>query len=117
MNLVAKEFLSSRTDGDGVLILSRFTGAAEQFDGDALLVNPYATDALGETIAEAVAMPEAERRRRMTKLRKQVAENNVYRWAGSILEELTRIGGRAVPAAPRMQEAGSLTREPVPVGS
>ncbi|TSA55058.1 MAG: trehalose-6-phosphate synthase [Dehalococcoidia bacterium] len=90
MNLVAKEFISSRTDEDGVLILSRFTGAAREL-GEALLVNPYAIEDIAETIEAAIEMPEELRRKRMIKLRNIVRENNVYRWAADIITELVRI--------------------------
>jgi alpha,alpha-trehalose-phosphate synthase [UDP-forming] len=89
MNLVAKEFVASRTDGDGALILSQFTGAARELNG-ALLVNPFAADEMSEAILHTLTMPEDERRRRMIKMREAVAENNVYRWAGKFLSALTK---------------------------
>ena len=84
MNLVAKEFVASRIDGDGVLILSAFTGAARELT-DALIVNPFAVDELAEAIHQAVNMPAEERRRRMNRMRSVVSANNIYRWAGNIL--------------------------------
>jgi alpha,alpha-trehalose-phosphate synthase [UDP-forming] len=93
MNLVAKEFVSARIDGDGVLILSRFTGAAEEM-ADALLINPYVIGEFAGTIKEAIEMPEAERRRRMGNMRKTVADNNIYRWGASILSRLISIAER-----------------------
>jgi trehalose 6-phosphate synthase len=90
MNLVAKEFVASRVDGDGVLILSAFTGAAREL-ADAVIVNPFAVDEMAEAIHEAVNMPAAERRRRMNKMRSAVAANNVYRWAGKILLTLANV--------------------------
>jgi trehalose 6-phosphate synthase len=90
MNLVAKEFLAARTDGDGVLILSPFTGAARELP-DALQVNPYDIDRLADTMYEAYAMPEADRRSRMERMRTQVEKNNVYNWGGKILDEVERI--------------------------
>lgn len=89
MNLVAKEYVASRYDEDGVLILSRFTGAARELD-DALLVNPYATDHFADTIRDALEMPPADRQRRMVKMRQQVSENNVYKWAAAIITELVK---------------------------
>ena len=89
MNLVAKEFVASRFDGDGVLILSPFTGAARELT-EALLVNPYATDHFAEAIKAAVEMPQEERQRRMLRMRETVRENNVYKWAGDIISELVR---------------------------
>ncbi len=90
MNLVAKEFVASRIDGDGVLILSAFTGAAREL-ADALIVNPFAVDDMAEAIHQAINMPAEERRRRMNRMRAVVAGNNVYRWAGKILLTLAEI--------------------------
>jgi len=90
MNLVAKEFVSSRVDGDGVLILSRFTGAARELD-DALLVNPFAVEDITETIVAAIEMSEEQRRKKMTKLRNNVRERNVYRWAADIISAMVDI--------------------------
>jgi trehalose 6-phosphate synthase len=90
MNLVAKEFVSVREDDDGVLILSRFTGAARELT-DALLVNPYDIDQMAEAIRTALEMPRAERRARMARMRQVVQEHNIYRWAGLLLAELSRI--------------------------
>jgi len=90
MNLVAKEFVCSRFDGGGALILSRFTGAFREL-ADALGVNPYAVDETAEAIHQALVMPAAERQRRMRRMREQVAHNNVYRWAGKILSALLKL--------------------------
>ncbi len=87
MNLVAKEFVASRGDEDGVLILSRFTGAARELTS-AVLVNPFAVDEIAGAIRQALDMPEDERRKRMQKMRAAVAENNIYRWAGKFLSAL-----------------------------
>lgn len=89
MNLVAKEFVASRYDEEGVLILSPFTGAARELT-DALLVNPYATDHFAVTIKKALDMPRAERRRRMRRMRKIVQENNIYQWAADIITGLLK---------------------------
>jgi trehalose 6-phosphate synthase len=99
MNLVAKEFVSVRDDGEGVLILSRYTGAARELR-DALLVNPYDLAATAEAIRTAVEMPADERRRRMTRMHQTVREQNIYRWAGLLLGELAGI--RADAAEPRV---------------
>ncbi|HEX9818855.1 MAG TPA: trehalose-6-phosphate synthase [Methylomirabilota bacterium] len=96
MNLVAKEFVAARADGDGVLILSEFTGAARELR-DALVVNPYDVDATAEAIRLAVEMPAGERAARMGRMHRTVLEHNIYRWAGLLLGELSRIPVR--PAA------------------
>jgi len=87
MNLVAKEFVASRSDDDGILILSSFTGAARELT-DALLVNPFAPDEISWAMQEAIAMPAEERRRRMHRMRSVVCAHNVYRWGGKILQAL-----------------------------
>ena len=89
LNLVAKEFVSSRHDGDGTLILSHFTGVAREFT-DALLINPFATEEIANAIHVAIEMPETERRKRMKRMRDEVAGNNVYRWAGKVLSALVK---------------------------
>ncbi len=90
MNLVAKEFVAARTDEQGVLVLSRFTGAAQELT-DALLINPYAMDEFAEALYRALTMPVEEQRRRMQRLRATVAEKNIYRWAGQMLTDAGRL--------------------------
>jgi len=102
MNLVAKEFVASRQDGNGVLVLSRFTGAARELTS-AVIVNPFAIDETAEAICQALEMPEEERRKRMQRLRNSVAENNVYRWAGKILSALLKF--EITEPEPQLQEA------------
>jgi trehalose 6-phosphate synthase len=92
MNLVAKEFVSSRVDEDGVLILSQFTGAATELT-DALLINPYAISDFARKIKEALEMSEGERRRRMKNMRGIVDGNNIYRWGASTVSRLISIAG------------------------
>jgi len=84
MNLVAKEFIAARDDDDAVLILSRFTGASRELR-DALLVNPYDIE------GRAIEMAPAERRDRMSRMRAHVREQNIFRWAGLLMSELTQI--------------------------
>jgi trehalose-6-phosphate synthase len=90
MNLVAKEFVASRRDDQGVLILSRFTGASHELS-DALVVNPYDTEELADSIHRALEMPADERSVRMQRMRAIVKERNVYRWAGNLIGELCEI--------------------------
>jgi trehalose 6-phosphate synthase len=90
MNLVAKEFVAARRDLRGVLVLSRFAGAAQEL-GDALLVNPYAVDEFAEALRLALAMPEEEQECRMRRMRQQVTDNNIYRWAGMLLSEAAKL--------------------------
>jgi trehalose 6-phosphate synthase len=87
MNLVAKEFLAARSDEQGVLILSRFTGAARELH-DALTVNPYDAEELAEAIRKGLEMDTPEKRARMQRMRRVVKEYNIYRWAGRLISEL-----------------------------
>jgi trehalose 6-phosphate synthase len=80
MNLVAKEFCASQVDERGVLILSEFAGSAEQLNNGAILVNPYDTGAVAESLHTAFRMEGPERRQRMRKLRRRVCNANVFRW-------------------------------------
>ncbi|HVR28517.1 MAG TPA: trehalose-6-phosphate synthase, partial [Thermoanaerobaculia bacterium] len=85
MNLVAKEYVASRPDASGVLVLSEFAGAVGELRA-ALLVNPHDVDGLAETMDQALRLPEAEARRRMRSLRSAVESNTVYDWADRYLE-------------------------------
>jgi trehalose 6-phosphate synthase/phosphatase len=87
MNLVAKEFVASRTDGDGVLVLSEFAGAAWELP-EALQVNPYDADGTAEGIYRALTMEPDERRARLGPLRARVETFDVHRWVASFLEQL-----------------------------
>jgi trehalose 6-phosphate synthase len=104
MNLVAKEFVAARSDLRGVLVLSRFTGAAQEF-ADALLFNPFAGDEFAEALRQALVMPEEEQERRMRRLRQQVLDNNIYRWAGMLLSEAGKLVGA------RQEEESDLGRQ------
>jgi trehalose-6-phosphate synthase len=90
MNLVAKEFVASRDDERGALILSTFAGAAHELT-DALLVNPYDVSQMADRIHQALEMPEGEQEIRMERMRRKVREHNVYRWAAHLLSDLTEI--------------------------
>ena len=89
MNLVAKEYVASRFDDNGVLILSQFTGAARELT-DAVLVNPFDVEEMADAIHQAIEMPAAERQRRMRQMRQTVSDNNIYRWVGKVLTALLR---------------------------
>jgi trehalose 6-phosphate synthase/phosphatase len=120
MNLVAKEFVASRTDEDGVLVLSEFAGAASEL-AEALQLNPYDVDRAAEVYYQALTLPPAERRVRMQGLRRRVLFYDVHRWARTFLETLASAteGRPARPLAPspapalaaaveRMRSADSL---------
>jgi trehalose 6-phosphate synthase len=93
MNLVAKEFVAARDDDQGVLILSRFTGAASELP-EALIVNPYHIDQCAAALHLALTMPPVEQRARMRSMRGHVQEFNVYRWAGRMLLDAARMRQR-----------------------
>jgi trehalose 6-phosphate synthase len=84
MNLVAKEFVASRDDERGVLILSQFTGAARELP-EAIVVNPYDTDQCAAALYLALTMPERDQRARMRLMRGLVQEFNAYRWVARML--------------------------------
>jgi trehalose 6-phosphate synthase len=90
MNLVAKEFIAAKYDLSGILLLSRFTGAARELT-DAVPINPYAIEEFAESIRGAIEMPAEEKRRRMARMREIVSKNNVYFWAANIITELTAV--------------------------
>lgn len=94
MNLVAKEFVASRSDEDGVLLLSEFAGAVDELR-DAVIVNPYDVDGVAEAIHAALTMDGAECRTRMRGLRAQVFAHDVHRWAHEFLEALEAETGAA----------------------
>ncbi len=89
MNLVAKEFVAARSDLDGVLILSAYTGASREL-ADALIINPYDPESFADTIKQAMDMPRDEKEKRMKKMRDVVEQNNIYRWAGKVLSQLLK---------------------------
>jgi trehalose 6-phosphate synthase len=84
MNLVAKEFVASRDDERGVLVLSRFTGAARELP-EALIVNPYDADECAAALRIALEMPDSEQKDRIRLMRNLLREFNVFRWAGRML--------------------------------
>jgi trehalose 6-phosphate synthase len=87
MNLVAKEYVAARVNNTGALVLSEFTGAADQLR-QALLINPHDIDGLKDAIVQAIAMPPAEASRRMRAMRRQVVDYDVERWSRSFLDAL-----------------------------
>jgi trehalose 6-phosphate synthase len=96
MNLVAKEYVAAQDPEDpGVLILSRFAGAADEFR-DALLVNPYDPEAVGAAIARAMAMPRPERKARHAELYAALLRNDISKWGDKFLKALSQPGRKGV---------------------
>jgi len=93
MNLVAKEFVASRNDERGVLVLSMFAGASREL-AEALIINPYDADQTAAALDTALSMPAPEQRDRIRALRSIVKEYNVYRWAGRMLLDAARVRKR-----------------------
>lgn len=93
MNLVAKEYIASRDDEQGVLILSQFTGAAKELP-ESIVVNPYDIDQCANALHMALTMPSKEQRDRMRSMRSLIQEFNIYRWAGRMLMDASRMRQR-----------------------
>jgi len=85
MNLVAKEYCASDIDGNGVLILSEFAGAAAELYNGALLVNPYHIEHVAQSIYQAFSMELDEKRKRMKKLRRTISKNDIFHWVNSFV--------------------------------
>jgi trehalose 6-phosphate synthase len=90
MNLVAKEFVASRSQNDGVLILSRFAGASQELQG-ALIINPYDIEKSADSIKEALEMPKEQQIERMIQMRLVIVRHNVYSWAATLLRTMENI--------------------------
>jgi trehalose 6-phosphate synthase len=104
MNLVAKEFVAARDDERGVLILSTFAGASRELS-EALMVNPYDTQAMAEALERALVMPESEQKERMRLMRDLLRVRNVYRWAGQMLLDAARLRSQQRIVAESLAEA------------
>ena len=90
MNLVAKEYVAARWDERGVLVLSEFTGAADELAG-AVSINPHDIDGTKDRIVSAVEMDFREQRKRMRRLRRRVMEDDVQKWSQSFLAVLAAV--------------------------
>jgi len=90
MNLVAKEFVAARDDESGVLLLSCFAGASRELS-EALIINPFDAHMMGEALHQALVMPRDEQRERMRLMRTLVSSRNVYRWAGQMMIDASRL--------------------------
>ncbi|HEY6572749.1 MAG TPA: trehalose-6-phosphate synthase [Candidatus Eisenbacteria bacterium] len=90
MNLVAKEYVASRVNLDGALILSPYTGAARELE-HALQVSPYDVEASAAAIGKALSLPPLERSERMRALREVVAARNIFDWGSKIFRDVKRL--------------------------
>ncbi len=109
MNLVAKEFIATRTDESGALVLSQFAGAAAEL-AEAVTVNPHDIDEVADAVKTALAMPRDEQRERMASMRQRVLAYDVHRWTESFLDELRRDDGSwsCAAAADASADAGEF---------
>jgi trehalose 6-phosphate synthase len=113
MNLVAKEFVACQADERGVLVLSRFAGAAEEIEG-AVLINPFNTDGFANGIRAALAMPAEERQRRMRGMRARLRETTIFDWLEDILSHATALMDAKASAA--TAAAAAATGSPAAAG-
>jgi trehalose 6-phosphate synthase/phosphatase len=107
MNLVAKEFVASRPDGDGVLVLSEFAGAAAELS-EALQVNPYDVESTADAFERALTMPSEERHARMAVLRHRVMTYDVHWWANALISRLEETHVAGPDAALRPSPAAAI---------
>lgn len=87
MNLVAKEYVATRTQQDGVLVLSEMTGASKEM-GEALQINPFNFEEIADTLKQALEMPKTEQKSRMVSLQKRISRYSVERWAEEFMAAL-----------------------------
>ncbi|ACZ31955.1 trehalose-phosphatase [Xylanimonas cellulosilytica DSM 15894] len=106
MNLVAKEYIAARSDEQGVLVLSEFTGAADELGAGPLLVNPHDIEGTKDAIVQAARMSEREQRRRMRRLRRKVMSDDVAKWSQGFLGVLQAMPRRHVSV---VASSGSAT--------
>jgi trehalose 6-phosphate synthase len=90
MNLVAKEFVASRNNNDGVLILSRFAGASQELHG-AIIINPYDIEQMADAIKTAIEMPKKAQQHRMIQMRQVIMEHNIYSWAANLIRTMVSL--------------------------
>src|ERR1700731_3835389 len=110
MNLVAKEYVACKAEGDGVLVLSEFAGAAAEM-GEALLINPFDEERTASTIERALALEEEERRQRMKRLHDRILRNDVFRWGDrflAALQDAVSARGRYSDTQPKRLRTGEV---------
>jgi trehalose 6-phosphate synthase/phosphatase len=108
LNLVAKEFVAARRDGDGVLVLSEFAGVATELP-DALTFNPYDIEGAAAALLQALTMPAAERQNRMRALRAAVGQHDVQSWVSRFLDELAALPPTQAPIGDYAAASAAIT--------
>jgi len=107
MNLVAKEFVAARDDERGILVLSRFAGAAREL-ADALIVNPYDVDGVAEALSRALNSTIGEQQTRMRRMRRWIAGHNVYDWARAMLADAAQLRQHDTASGTKLRSVDSL---------
>jgi trehalose 6-phosphate synthase len=108
MNLVAKEYVAAQNPADpGVLVLSKFAGAADELD-TALLVNPHDIDGMARTIATALSMPLSERRMRWEAMMAKLRAGTIQQWFAGFVDALRKTRTERCAAEPPIAEAPAL---------
>jgi trehalose 6-phosphate synthase len=118
MNLVAKEFIAAQNPDDpGVLVLSKYAGAAQELDA-ALLVDPQDVDAVARQIAAGLSMSRGERRARWQQMADRLSRGSIHRWFSSFLDELKSprpiavpLAAKVAPLVPSVQEDARLAQQ------
>jgi len=105
--IAAKEFVTARDDEQGVLVLSRFTGAAREL-ADAVQINPFDLDEQGDGLHSALSLSADDQRRRMRRMRAQVEDHNIYRWAGMLLSEVSKLVQDPAESEPDVDDVASI---------
>jgi trehalose 6-phosphate synthase len=90
MNLVAKEYIAAAPKNKGMIVLSKFTGAARELS-EAITFNPYNPEEFADCIKESLTLPEKDRKSRMTRMKNDLKEANIYRWSAKIIQALLRL--------------------------
>ncbi len=90
MNLVAKEYVASKPEGDGVLILSETAGAADELTG-AILVNPNDRQEIADAILEGLIMSKEEKKARLNRMQDHISKNDVISWASGFLDSINKV--------------------------
>jgi len=91
MNLIAKEYIASRSETDSVLVLSKFAGVAQELKDYAIMVNPYDIEEVADSIKQALEADISEKRNKFNKLREIVKERDVFYWLDSIMHSFIEL--------------------------
>lgn len=110
MNLVAKEYIATRTDSDGVLILSEMAGAANELS-QAIQINPENHSQIAAALHESLQLPKAEQQKRMQAMQKRISRYHVERWASDFMKSLEKSGLPSSDAASCLKITPEISRK------